>query len=253
MAHLRLAREQPELVVDIGAIPKPTVSNGAYACAFSVASPDGRSKKNHFFIAFFRALFSGRLFFMKGRRNMLQQNTKTNKTRLYAFVGVFSAAAFLLQVIGTLTGLKVGGFLDVEISDLPALIIAFAYGPLAGVLTELIKNLLHCTMTSTGLVGELANFVMTGTLCFVAGMVYKNNKTFQGAVLSLIFATLALAAAGVLANLFIMLPLYMPSAPFSVKMNLVLFTILPFNLVKGVVLSVLTLLLYKKISPILHK
>lgn len=181
------------------------------------------------------------------------QNKKTNQTKLFAFVGIFSAAAFILQVIGTLTGLKVGGFLDVEISDLPALIIAFAYGPSAGVLTELIKNLLHCTMTSTGFVGELANFVMTATLCFTAGMIYKHNKTLKGAVLSLLFGTLAFAAAGILANLFIMLPLYMPTAPFDVKMNLVLLTILPFNAVKGVALSLLTLLLYKKISPVLHK
>lgn len=180
-------------------------------------------------------------------------STKTNKTKLYAFVGIFSAAAFILQVIGTLMGLKVGGFLDVEISDLPALIITFAYGPTAGVLTELIKNLLHCTMTSTGLVGELANFVMTGTFVFTAGILYKHNKSFKRAVFSLIFGTLAFVAAGILTNLFIMLPLYMPAAPFNVKLDLVMFTILPFNLVKGIALSLLTLVLYKKISPVLHK
>lgn len=178
---------------------------------------------------------------------------KKNKTRLYAFVGIFSAAAYLLQVLGSLMGLKVGGFLEIEISDLPALIITFAYGPVAGVLTEFIKNLLHCTMSSTGLVGELANFVINGTMCFAAGIVYRYNKTFKGAILSLIIGTLAMAVAGVFANLYIMLPLYMPTAPLSVKMDLVLYTILPFNLAKGVLISVLTMLLYKKLSPILHK
>lgn len=181
------------------------------------------------------------------------QHTKTNKTRLYVSVGVFSAIAFILQVIGSMMNITVGGFLEVEISDLPALIISLAFGPLAGVFCELIKNLLHCTMTSTGFVGELANFVMNGTLCAVAGFVYKYNKTRKGAVIALILGTLALAAAGVLANLFIMLPLYMPAAAFDVKLNLVLYTILPFNLVRGLALALITFLLYKKISPILHK
>lgn len=178
---------------------------------------------------------------------------KVSSTRLCAFVGIFSAAAFLLQWIGSVVGLKVGGFLEIEFSDLPALIITFAYGPVAGVLIELIKNLLHCTMTSTGMVGELANFVINGTMCLVAGIIYQYKRTFRGAVLSLIFGTLALALVGILANLYIMLPLYMPTAPFDVKLNLVLATILPFNLIKGVVISVITLFVYKKISPVLRK
>jgi len=174
-----------------------------------------------------------------------------SKTRLYAFVGIFSAAAFILQVIGSMMGIKVAGFLEVEISDLPALIITFAYGPIAGVLTEFIKNLLHSAMTSTGFVGELANFVMNGSMCLVAGLIYQHKKTLSGAVLSLIFGTIAMVIMGVFANLYIMLPLYMPTAPTHAKMNLVLLTILPFNIVKGIVISVITLLLYKKISPVL--
>lgn len=175
-----------------------------------------------------------------------------NRTRLYVFVGVFSAISFLLQMLGSMIGLKVGGFLEIEFSDLPALIITFAYGPLSGVLCELIKNLLHCLMTSTGYVGELANFVINGSFCFIAGLVYKFNKSFKGAIISLILATVAMAIAGIFANLYIMLPLYMASAPFEAKMNIVLYTILPFNLVKGAVVSLITLLVYKKISPLLH-
>ena len=174
-----------------------------------------------------------------------------NKTKMYVSVGVFSAIAFVLQVIGSVMGLKVAGFLEIEISDLPALIMALAFGPVAGVFTEFIKNLLHCTMTSTGFVGEVANFVMNGTLCAVAGLVYKHNKTRKGAVIALVVATFAMAIAGVIANLFIMLPLYMPTAPFDTKLNLVLFTILPFNIVRGLTLSLITFLIYKRISPII--
>lgn len=174
-----------------------------------------------------------------------------SNTKKIVMVGAFSAISFILQMLGSMMGIKVGGFLEVEISDLPALIISFAYGPAAGILVELLKNFLHCFFTSTGFVGELANFVINGTFVGVAGVIYKLHKSFKGALYSLISATCAMAIAGIFANLYIMLPLYMPTAPIGVKMNLVLATILPFNLVKGVATSVVTMLIYKRISPIL--
>lgn len=176
---------------------------------------------------------------------------KASNVKKVVMVGTFSAIAFLLQMLGSMMGLKVGGFLEIEISDLPALIISFAYGPVAGILVELLKNFLHCFFSSTGFVGELANFVINGTFVGVAGVIYKLCKNFKGAVVSLIAATVLMSVAGIFANLYIMLPLYMPQAPTSVKMNLVLATILPFNLAKGVVISVITMLIYKRISPIL--
>lgn len=176
---------------------------------------------------------------------------KASNTKKIVMVGTFSAISFILQMLGSIMGIKVGGFLEVEISDLPALVISFAYGPSAGILVELLKNFLHCFFTSTGFVGEFANFVINGTFVGVAGVIYKLHKTFKGAVCSLIAATVSMAIAGIFANLYIMLPLYMPTAPMSVKMNLVLAIILPFNLVKGVATSVVTMLIYKRISPIL--
>lgn len=176
---------------------------------------------------------------------------KIPKTKMLVTVGVFSAIAFILQMVGSFIGLKIGGFLEVEFSDVPALVLALAYGPLAGVLIELIKNLLHCAVTSTGFVGEFANFVITGILCFTAGIIYKYNRTYKGAVISLICATVTMAAAGMAANMFIMLPLYMPNAEPAVMAKLVLGTILPFNIVKGIVLSIITMLLYKRISKII--
>lgn len=173
---------------------------------------------------------------------------EANKTKLTVNVGIFSAIAFLLQFIGSIMGLKVGGFLEIEFSDIPPLILSFHYGPLCGVLCELIKNLLHCTMSSTGLVGELANFVINGIMCFVAGIIYKHMRTFKGAVLSLSAAVLVMAVAGIFTNLFLMLPLYMPNAELAQRLQLVLYTIFPFNIFKGVGISVITVLLYKRIS-----
>lgn len=172
------------------------------------------------------------------------------RTKKLVMTGVFSAIAFALQMIAPFP--KVGNFLEIEISDLPALILAFAYGPVAGIVCELMKNILHGLMfTSTGYVGELANFVINGIFVGVAGLIYMRRKTFKMAVVSLIAATLAMAVAGIFVNLYIMLPLYMPNAPISETMPLVLGIILPFNLVKGAGISVITMLIYKRISPII--
>ncbi len=176
---------------------------------------------------------------------------KTNRINFIVKVGAFSAIAFLLQVLGSMMGIKVAGFLEVEVSDLPAMIIAFAQGPLAGVLTELIKNLLHLTITSTGGVGELANFVINGCFVFVCGLVYGRKKTKANAAIALCLATLTLVIAGIFVNILIMLPLYMPQADFAARLKLALYTIAPFNLVRGSVLSVITMLIYKKISGLL--
>ena len=174
---------------------------------------------------------------------------KKISTQKIVMIGVFASISFALQMIAPFP--KVGGFLEIEFSDLPALIIAFAYGPVSGVLVELFKNLLHCTVTSTGFVGEFANFVVNGIFVAVAGFVYMKHKTFKRAIISLVAGTLALAGAGILVNMYIMLPLYMPDAPMSVVMPIVLGTILPFNIVKGIVTSVITMLIYKRISPII--
>lgn len=168
-----------------------------------------------------------------------------------ARAGALSAIAFILQVIGSAMGLKVGGFLEIEFSDFPAIIGALALGPVWGVMIEFIKNLLHLSISSTGFVGELANFIVNGVFVFVIGALYKANKTKKGAVISLIVGTIVMTVIAMGTNLYIMLPLYMKTAPFMVKLNLVLSTITPFNLVRGAVLSVITLLSYKKLRPLL--
>ena len=113
--------------------------------------------------------------------------------------------------------------------------------------------MLHCTMTSTGFVGELANFAVNGVFVFVCGMIYQRNKTKKGAVISLAAATVVMAGASIFTNLFIMLPLYLPAVSFQDKLNLTLSTIVPFNLARGAALSVITMLIYKKISKLLKR
>ena len=163
---------------------------------------------------------------------------------------MLSAMAIVLQLLASLIP-RVAGFLDVEFSDLPAIIGTLALGPLCGVLVELIKNVVHCAFTTTGFVGELANFVVNGTFVLVLGLIYKVHKTKKTAIVGFAAATLVYTLAAMAANYFLMFPLYMPDAPKNVVRAMILSTVTPFNIVKGIVLSVITLIIYKKLSPII--
>lgn len=106
----------------------------------------------------------------------METTAKTTKLRTITGVAVLSAIAFILACFEFPVPLS-PAFARMDLSDLPALIGAFAYGPVAGVLVELVKNALQLTSTATGGVGELANFIMGGAFVFVAGAVYRRRKT----------------------------------------------------------------------------
>lgn len=163
---------------------------------------------------------------------------------------MLSAMAAVLQLMAAVIP-KVAGFLDIEFSDLPAIIGTLALGPLCGVLVEALKNIIHCAFTTTGFVGELANFVVNGTFVLVLGLIYKAHKTKKTAMLGFAAATVIYTLAAMAANYFLMFPLYMPDAPKDVVWAMILSAVTPFNLVKGVVLSAITLLIYKKLSPVI--
>lgn len=175
------------------------------------------------------------------------------RTRVLTVTAMLSGMAVILQYLGSWMQLKVGGFLDVEFSDLPAIIGTLALGPLCGVLVELMKNVLHCFISHTGFVGEFANVCINGLFVLVLGLVYKYNKTKKGALLGFGAATLLYTPIGAFINYFILLPLYVPAWGSAEKLSTVLTIITPFNLVKGAVLSVITLFVYKKLSPIIKR
>ena len=160
-------------------------------------------------------------------------------------------------------------FLKMDFSDLVPLIGSLAMGPLAGVLIELIKCLIHVVNTTTGGVGDLANFVVGGAYVWAVGYFYQRHKTKTGAVTGLIVGTFAMIVAGAVVNYFITIPLYglvmgwseemivgMGTAILPAiqdKLTLIAYAFSPFNLIKGIVLTLLALPLYKKFSPLLHK
>ena len=187
-----------------------------------------------------------------------------NKTRLLVTVAMLSAIAYLLAFI------KIGvplspSFARMDISDLPALIAAFAFGPLSGVMVELIKNGLQLITTNTAGVGELANFLMGSALVCTAGMIYGRKKAKETALIGCITGSVATAAAAGILNYFVLLPLYENFMPLEhliasftafipfiqTKLDVVLWNAVPFNLIKGLLISLVTMLIYKPLTPIL--
>lgn len=187
-------------------------------------------------------------------------------TRMIASVAVCGAAAFILMMLEF--GLPfIPGFVKFDFSDLPALICAFSFGPFAGVFVELIKNLLHLFATSTMGVGELSNFLLGCALVIPAGIIYKHQKTRRGALIGMIAGTLCFSVMGIFSNYFIMFPFFTTvmnipmdaiiamgtkiSPILDSEFKLILLSVTPYNLCKGVIISVLTFLLYKRLRPIL--
>lgn len=159
-------------------------------------------------------------------------------------------------------------FIKLDVADVPALIIAFSIGPAAGAVTELLKNMLHLFTTSTGGVGELSNFVLGCMFVVPAGIIYKRNKTRKTALIAMLTGTLCMALGGMFTNLFIMFPFYtlvmgIPMEaiigmcskiiPFvDTEAKVILVSVTPFNILKGVIVSVITFLLYKHLTPIIR-
>lgn len=155
-------------------------------------------------------------------------------------------------------------FAKMDLSDFPALVGAMTLGPWAGVVVEFVKNLLSLFTTSTGGVGELANFLMGGAFSFVAGVVYYKGK--QRAWFACLLGSVAMTITAALANYFILLPLFETFMPLDAliasfaefipfihtKLDVVLLNAIPFNLLKGLGISVVTLLLFPKLLPALR-
>jgi riboflavin transporter FmnP len=162
-------------------------------------------------------------------------------------------------------------FLKMDISDLPSLLGAFALGPIAGVLIQLLKNVLNLVFegTTTAGVGEFVNFFSGSVFALISSMIYFRKKDFKNAITGMVVGIIAMTAIMAIANYYFMFPLYaklfgwpierlveMGSAVTNKVVNLktmIIYTVIPFNLVKGFLTVLVTTIIYKKISPILHK
>lgn len=190
--------------------------------------------------------------------------TKSFYTRYLAVTGMLSAIGFILMYIEFSVPIM-PGFIKADLSELPALIGAFAYGPSCGILVCLVKNLLHLTVTTTGGVGELANFILGAVFVGTAGVIYKLKKTKVNAIIASVVGAVLMGIASFPVNLFITYPFYynfMPKeaiitayqaivpAMQSIEQCLLCFNV-PYTAAKGLISVVITLLVYKHLSPVL--
>ena len=195
---------------------------------------------------------------------------KKDTTHNLTVAAMLSAVAFILMFIEFPIPMLIPAFIKMDFSDLPALLGAFALGPVYGVIISFMKNLLHIVIkgTSTACVGELSNFILGAIFSAVAGYLYKHHKSRKTAINGAVAGAVAMGVLSVPSNYFVVYPAYvqfyhmpleailgmyqaiLPSADSLIKC-LILFN-LPFTLVKGLLDAVLCMLIYKPLSPILH-
>ncbi|WP_291571394.1 ECF transporter S component [Clostridium sp. UBA4548] len=193
---------------------------------------------------------------------------KTNLNSLIK-ISLLGAIAFILMLFEfPIPGFP--PFLKLDFSDLPALIGGFALGPVAGIIIEFIKNVLNIILhgSSTGGVGEFANFLVGGVFVYVASWVYHKDKSRKKAIIGLISGTIAMTLVAGLFNYFILIPIYAKlfgglnnvigaaaaaNKSISSLASLIVIGITPFNILKGAAVSVITFASYKKVSPLIHK
>lgn len=199
---------------------------------------------------------------------MYTLNGETWNTKIMVKVSVLAVIGMVLMFFD-LSVWFAPSFLKLDISDLPALIGAFSMGPMAGVLVQLIKNILSFLIegSMTGGVGELSNFLVGSVLVYTAGLVYYRKKTFKSAIIGMVFGVLAMTVFASLSNYFVVFPLYAKLMPLDQIIeaaslvnkyvvdykSLILYAVVPFNIFKGTVVSVITMLIYKRVSPVLHR
>lgn len=192
---------------------------------------------------------------------------KKNFLRPLTVTAVSGAVGFVLMLLEFPIAFLIPPFIKLDFSEIPALIVSFAFGPVWGIICCLIKNLLHLFVSSSLGVGELANFILGAVFTGSCGLIYKYNKTRKGALISSLFGALLMAVISVGINAVVVYPAYvkiygMPmeaiigmykailSYADTLPKALLIFN-LPFTLFKGLIDSCVCFAVYKKISPIL--
>lgn len=168
-----------------------------------------------------------------------------------AKLAVFSALAFVVTFL-EFPIFPAAPFLKLDFANVFIMLAGFMYGPVSAVLVSAVKELLCLLKSSTGGVGEIANFIMTFSYIIVPAAVYRYKKGLKWVSFCLIAATLLQTGTALLANRFINFPLFMGDGAAAAFISLWGY-IVAFNLIKGIGVSLVTVLLYKRISRLLNK
>lgn len=192
---------------------------------------------------------------------MTKRRVNTRSMAVTAVLGAVSAALMFVAFRVPL----MPSFIQLDVSELPALIASFSMGPLSGVAVCLIKNLVHLLVTTTGGVGELSNFLLGAAFVLPAGLIYRTHKDRKGALIGSLAGALAMALCSLPSNYFITYPFYAMLMPMEAILDmyrainpnvktltdaLVWFN-MPFTFVKAMLSVAITFLIYKRISPII--
>ena len=193
------------------------------------------------------------------------RNKKNDTVFTLTRCGLLAAMAVILFYIE----IPVVAFYKLDLSTLPAILAGFAMGPIEGLAVILVKDLVHLLGTSTSGVGELADFLMSAAFVVPASLIYRRAKSRKSALKAMVVGSVLMTVAAVLINYFILIPAYqvLMNLPLHViigmgaavlpfidsTLKLVIFITAPFNILKSVVLSFVTYLLYKRVSPLLHQ
>lgn len=178
--------------------------------------------------------------------------TKKFSVKLIAKMGMMTAIACVLGLF-RFPILPMVPFLTYDFADIPIIISAFAFGPVAGLLITVVVSFIQAFLLGGDqLYGFIMHILASGAFVIVASLIYKGHKTKKMAIVSLIAATLVMIVVMGAANYFVT-PYYYGGAAMKEMVVKLMPFILLFNLIKGVANSVITLLVYKRISPFLHK
>lgn len=197
----------------------------------------------------------------------MSASVQRSRTHRIAVTAMLSAAAAVLMALDFPIPFLIPPFVKMDFSELPALLAAFSLGPVSGVIVCLVKNLINLTMSSTQGVGELCNFLLG--VCFVipAGVIYQRKKTRKSALIGALAGAAVMAVCSVPVNYFVSYPFYTSFMPLDTIIGmyqkilpsangllgcLIIFNA-PFTLLKGLLDTALCFLIYKPLSPLLHK
>ena len=188
----------------------------------------------------------------------------SNRVRKLTVTAMLAAVATVLMFFSFNVPLM-PSFIKLDFSELPALLAAFAFGPLSGAAVCLVKNLVNLLFTTTGGVGELSNFLLGACFVVPAGWIYRRWKTRRGALAGALTGALAMAVIGVFTNYYVVYPVYTAFMPMEVILGMyrainpavetlwdaLIWFNMPFTFLKGLCSVVMAFVIYKPLSPIL--
>ncbi len=190
-------------------------------------------------------------------------NKKINVRKL-TMTGMLAAVSTVLMFLSFSVPLM-PSYIKFDFSELPALIAAFSMGPISGIAVCLVKNLVNLFFTQTGGIGELCNFILGVLFVVPAGLIYNKMKNQKGAIIGSLIGAVTMAVVSVFINYFIVYPIYTAFMPMEAIIQsykvilpsienlwqaLIIFN-MPFTFMKGLASVIITLFVYKKLSPVI--